>query len=48
MNRYLLLIVFAYCGIILFAVNFSSTKKIATNEVHEEEQDGPRSVYRIS
>jgi uncharacterized Rmd1/YagE family protein len=28
MNRYLLLIVFAYCGIILFAVNSSSTKKI--------------------
>jgi hypothetical protein len=42
MNRYLLLIVFAYCGIILFAVNSSSTKKIvAPNEVHEEEQDGP-------
>lgn len=42
MNRYLLLIVFAYCGIILFAVNSSSTKKIvATNEVQEEEQDGP-------
>jgi photosystem II stability/assembly factor-like uncharacterized protein len=43
MNRYLLVGIFAYCGLILLAVNFHShpaSNKISVNEP-EAEQDGP-------
>lgn len=43
MNRYLLLIVFAYCGLIMLAVNSSVKEETVLSTVQKEkaEQDGP-------